>query len=277
MTKSKLKYPMPPKKQNLGKRDIKKQLIQIKEENVKLGGLIKRLRHDINAVHQVHSRHIALFSHFLSHDIKNCVQSIDMTLSANSLEELSNDHIKAMKQQLQIIRETLANFTDMNPHGELGVFKINSLIGNVEALNRDLLKQSGVSFHKELLNDIELKVNYPFHSLLQILSNLIINACTHLVETKIQQPSILLKIAINQEKQMVYLYLYDNGNEIDEKEQAKIFDYGYTTSPNGSGIGLYHVRYVCETLYGTVEYIKSDLPNYTKAFLISLPFKPLEI
>lgn len=266
MTKSKLKYPMPPKKQNLGKRDIKKQLIQITEEN-------KRLRHDIDAVHQVHSRYIALFSHFLSHDIKNCVQSIDMTLSANSLEELSNDHIKAMKQQLQIIRETLANFTDMNPHGELGVFKINSLIGNVEVLNRDLLKQSGVSFHKELFNDIELKVNYPFHSLLQILSNLIINACTHLVETKIQQPSILLKIAINQEKQMVYLYLYDNGNEIDGKEQAKIFDYGYTTSPNGSGIGLYHVRYVCKTLYGTVEYIKSDLPNYTKAFLISLPLE----
>ena len=266
----KSKFPMPEKRKNRGLRDIKKDVENLQEYN-------KKLNNNINAIQQSHSHHIALFSHFLGHDIKNAVQSIDMILSSNSLSELTNEHIAAMQQQLQIIRETLANFTELNPHGESGIFKLNSLIGNVEALNRALFIKNEIVFHKELLQDIELKVNYPFHSLLQVLNNLVINACTHLSLCPNHSRTILLKVAIEQENRFLYLSVYDNGETISEKKQAEIFKYGYTTTPGGSGIGLYHARYICELLQGTIEYQPSDLTNYTKRFLISLPFKPLEL
>lgn len=231
------------------------------------------LRKNFNALSASHNLHIALLSNFMGHDIKNCVQSIDAVLCANTADELTEDHVESIKQQLAIIRENLANFSELNPHGTSGLFKINSLIGSTEALNRDLLKKSGVRFSKELLGDIELFVNYPFHSLLQVLNNLITNACTHLNNKA--NAAVLLRVSVDQKKKRLFLSLYDNGLPISEKEQALIFDYGYSAT-GGSGIGLYHAQYVCHLLGGSVRCLQSDKPEFVKYFQISLPFRSLD-
>lgn len=44
--------------------------------------------HNINALSKSLNNHIAILSNFVSHDIKNSVQSIDSIISSNTLEEL---------------------------------------------------------------------------------------------------------------------------------------------------------------------------------------------
>jgi signal transduction histidine kinase len=45
----------------------------------------------------------------------------------------------------------------------------------------------------------------------------------------------------------------DNGNGITENIICHIFDFGFTTSRRGSGIGLYHTKEIIENLHGTIR------------------------
>lgn len=93
-----------------------------------------------------------------------------------------------------------------------------------------------------------------------IIDNILANAQTagaSIVEISIQKKSSST-IAIN---------FRDNGGGLDPsiKDLNKIFDFGFTTSPDGTGIGLYHVRSVLKRMNGEIEV----LPN-TKGIEFSI-------
>jgi signal transduction histidine kinase len=51
----------------------------------------------------------------------------------------------------------------------------------------------------------------------------------------------------------VLLSFTDNGNGIPDNILDHIFDFGFTTSRRGSGIGLYHVREIIENMRGSIR------------------------
>lgn len=57
--------------------------------------------------------------------------------------------------------------------------------------------------------------------------------------------------------------------KINEKDVEKIFDFGYSTT-DGSGIGLYHAKYLCELFNGKIE-VRFEKNDYCKTFLVHLP------
>ena len=243
------------------------QLGHLRERDKKREKFVHKLKEVIDAYDTTHALHMAALTDFMGHDIKNCVQSMDSVLSANT-EGLDSTQVESLKQQIGIIRQTISNFSEMIPNAAQSQFKIHSLVGMVESLTRDLCRKNGVRFNKEFPNDMELSVTAHYHSLLQMLHNLMINAVTHL--KSFENGAVLLKIAVDLENNWFYLSVHDNGDSLDESLLDKIFEFGFSTT-GGTGIGLFHARYICELNDGHLDYKPSDKEGSTKCFLISLP------
>ena len=54
----------------------------------------------------------------------------------------------------------------------------------------------------------------------------------------------------------------DNGRGIEPQNLEKIFSLGYTTT-NGSGIGLYHVKEIVDSLNGKIHVFNNDVSGIT--------------
>lgn len=234
---------------------------------------IQLLTNTIDAAEQSHSLYMAALTNFLGHDIKNCVQSMDAILSAYSVSELTDDHIFSLKNQLNTIRQTIVNFSEMMPNADQSFFKLSTLIGTAESITKDLVKGNGIEFRKIFPREIELSVQAHYHSLLQVLHNLIINACTHLKGRS--EAKLLLYASVDLDEKKLYLAVYDNGDPIPMSLQEKIFRFGYSTT-GGSGIGLFHARYICNISNGSLHYKASDKSEYTKCFQVVLPIRNLD-
>lgn len=256
-----------------------KQIGHLRDERRRQQDEIRRFGEILEASEASHGIYIAALANFMGHDIKNCVQSMDAVLTANTVDELTERHVDSLRQQIDIIRQTIANFSKMMPSDAAqNIFKVHTAVGMLESLTRDLLKQSGVRFTKDLPSDQELSVSMDYHSLLQMLHNLMINAVSHLRGRP--DAAVLLKVRLDWADEeetggMLHFSLYDNGAAVEEKMREKIFEFG-VSSTGGSGIGLFHARYVCQLNGGSLDYAPSDIVGYTKCFLASLPITNLD-
>jgi len=159
----------------------------------------------IEPMMKAQSTYISWIFNFMRHDIGNCIQNMDSILNANSLEELTSEHLDSLKENVKILRSTIENFSNLAP----------SVISETE---------------------------------------------------HVEKPLILVK-SINQSHK-IQLRIYDNGTEIPDTQ--KIFNYGYSTT-GGSGLGLTHVKLICDMLKGSVYVRKSDIEEYTKYFCVEIP------
>ena len=77
------------------------------------------------------------------------------------------------------------------------------------------------------------------------------------------------KVELNwrQTENSVQLLFCDDGKGIKDNIIENIFDFGFTTSRRGSGIGLYHVREIIEKLKGKI--IVNNQINKGVEFIIS--------
>lgn len=102
--------------------------------------------------------------------------------------------------------------------------------------------------------------------MLQVLNNLIIN-------------SIKSFDGVNNEKKIrldcrlidnnVELLICDTGCGIGDSIKNKIFEM-YFSNTKGSGVGLYHARYILDSLYGSIELLES-FDKFTTIFKIIFP------
>lgn len=230
-----------------------------------LSTLISNLDKTIKALSKSHDIHISYLGNFARHDIKNSIQSMDSILSTNSSDEITEEHIVSLKTNLKVIRETIENFSKLVPYSQDEKFTLNSLISAVELLNRSIFYDKKIEFIKEFPKEVEIKFSLPFQSILQMLNNLIINSIKSLEE--VEFPKIKLTAKIEEE---FTIEISDNGNEIEDNKTEKVFEFGYSTT-GGSGIGLYHAKYLCDLFEGKIELNINKNNEFKKSFLITLP------
>ncbi len=223
---------------------------------------------NIDAISKSHDTHITMLSNFARHDIKNSVQSMDSILSANNLVELNQSHIDSLKLNLKIIRETIDNFSKLVPHSPKGDFNFDQLITAVELINRESLYASKIT----LIKDIPVgtfNFNLPFQSVLQMINNIVINAIKAFDGSEVSNPQI--KISVEYTKKYFSIKISDNAAKIAVKKVETIFEYGISTT-GGSGIGLYHAKYLCNLYDGDISVFETEeVPGFNKYFLINLP------
>ena len=69
------------------------------------------------------------------------------------------------------------------------------------------------------------------------------------------------------------MYYTDNGYGVwySDENVGKIFDYKFTTTPGGTGIGLYHAKYVAEKIGGSISLDRSCTDEYSTKFTLKFP------
>jgi len=224
-----------------------------------------RISKTVEALTASHDNHISYLGNFARHDIKNSIQSMDSILSTTNASEITEENILALKTNLKVIRETIENFSKLVPYSKDQKFTLKNLIIAVELLTRNDLYKNKIKLIKDIPKDVEIYLNLPFQSILQMFNNLIINAIKSLEGVE----NSFIKISTKIEDHNVIIELADNGSTIEEKNSEKIFDFGFSTT-GGSGIGLYHAKYLCELFNGKIE-VNFKNKDYSKSFLVILP------
>lgn len=226
---------------------------------------IDRHSHELQAISESHATHISLLGSFASHDLKNYIHSIDGIVSTCSADEITDEQLKSIKYNIDLMREALRNFSKLVIHGDENACNLDELIEAVTILNRGIMAEQGIAFS---VGDIEQHITFqiPFTSMLQMLNNLIINATKAF--TQQDDKKIHLQISVHDSK--IEIALYDNGIIIKPEHLSKLFDYGFSNT-GGSGIGLYHAKYLCGLYQGFIECQPAPNQDFTKGFVITLP------
>lgn len=232
----------------------------------KLSKKIDKLGKTIQALSKSHDNHISYLGNFARHDIKNAIFSMDSILTVTSPAEFDEEKIKSLAVYLEVVRETMDNFAKLVPYSPNGKFKLETLFIAVELLTRADMQNNNVDFKLKFERISATELEFPFHSILQMTNNLIINSLKSL--EALRNKKIIMEGQV--EQNMLKIKISDNGIEIPDTNKDKIFEYGFTTT-GGSGIGLYHAKYLCEQLEGNISLDLNIEQEMRKTFCITLP------
>ncbi|MDR1181197.1 MAG: HAMP domain-containing histidine kinase [Bacteroidales bacterium] len=197
--------------------------------------------------------HIDLTTSLIKTDVENLVKA----LNDNETKESIIDIVKRISRQNEKITSfsryfKKANFNIYSNKLELDIVSfINEYLDNVYKLrddlriNRTLLKVN-IKTPKDL--GFEVKIN-PIDVII-VFDNLVSNSSKH--------GATELSLEWKKDSNLVQLFFRDNGSGIQDNILDNIFDFGFTTSRRGSGIGLYHVKEIIESLKGSI-YVNNKL------------------
>lgn len=192
--------------------------------------------------------HIGLTTNFIKKDIENLVKAINSNASKDELQSI----VKRLSQQNEKITSFSKYFKKVNFNihsNKLDVDVIsftNEYIENVYKLRDDL------RINRELLNvkinmpkGLEHKIKFNPIDMIIVLDNLISNSSKH--------GASMVELTWTMSGKSIQLSFKDDGKGITDNIVDSIFDFGFTTSRRGSGIGLYHVKEIIESLNGTIK------------------------
>ena len=258
MTKNRSKKIYIPQKRH-NPEELARQLQQLRET-------INDYKNVLSAVIKENERHVIFSSNFLQHDMKNAIHTMDGIISTTTAEQITEENIQSLKTSLDILRQTLDNFTNVIPHTQTGEFQLVDLLSSVEALSRNNLNKNNVECFYDYDRHSTILINQSFQALLQILHNLVINA------SKAMETMILKKMYIyaTVDDEFCEIKIADTGIPIPKEDLEKIFLYGFSKT-GGTGIGLFHAKYTCDSINGSIIVNNKCEKPISKEFIIKFP------
>lgn len=210
--------------------------------------------------------YIALMNNFASHDLKNAIHNLDGYVNTLVIENVTKDDIDNINEFIKSIRKTIADFKTLAPDESKCSFALLELGQSIELLNRGLLNMNNIQIKYDYDKQNETIVEQSLHNVIQMVNNLIQNSIKALSEVEYDKR---IYVSIKIENKNVIIKVCDNGIGIKEENKEKIFKLHYSTT-GGSGIGLYHTRYITESMNGSVSYLGSE-DNYKTVFTLKFP------
>jgi len=166
------------------------------------------------------------------------------------------EKIKESNHQIEFMSETIDNFRDFyKPVKEKEKFFISKAIQKSIDIMNPILELHNISLTFTIDDELTLLSYENEYS--QVVLNLISNAKDELINNKIKEPKICIKLKmINNQKTTS---ICDNAGGIKEKNKEKIFEPYFTTKETGSGIGLYMSKTIIESHFkGTLSVQNND-------------------
>lgn len=198
----------------------------------------------------------------IAHEIKNQLSILD--IYARIFEKKTQDFetIEPIKKSIAVIKNQIEQFKNLDV--------INLQERNVKSIILDSIKMyAGLVKEKNnkivLIDEmagVEANAFVDEDKFLIVINNIIKNA-----NDSTSGDEIIIKLAQVDEK--INISFINHGEKIEQKNQEKIFEQGYTTKKDGWGIGLSVCKRLIGSQFGTMELAKSD-DNETE-FMISLP------
>lgn len=255
MNAKKRKY-TPPKKYNPAH-----QAARIEE----LSRGLERVENVLQTVIDTYERHMGYLSNFASHNMGNAVQSMYAALAKN--DHVDPVLIAELTASIDNLNGVLESFKQVVTCTHDKEFKLFELMTALETMTRSECKIHGISVMYNYDRNDTNAISASFQNLLQVLHNLMTNSVKALRDT--QYPTIEVDAEIK-EGQCIFL-VKDNGCGIAPENDIKIFEYKYTTTEGGSGIGLFFVKYMIESNYNGQVNVKHNMDGFSTIFEIKIP------
>jgi signal transduction histidine kinase len=188
------------------------------------------------------------------------------------------DQLRATSTSLKRVAAGLSQinelFLNLSVEGKKS-FRIGSLIDELRLVFRQPLRDLNVCLESDVKWDEEISCNRGHVT--QILSNLIQNALDQFRIAECKSPEIRVLVekytptdADSSSENHIRMTVADNGIGISRINYANIFEYNFTTKPDGSGIGLHVSRLIAENLRGSLVLETSERFLQTR-FVVTIP------
>ena len=231
------------------------------------GGILITLEDQKEIDNQVEQKKLASLGKLtggVAHEIRNPFSAIHQ--AAQLLEE-SSRHDPHQMRLLEIIQ---TNTRRMNRQVE-DILQLSRRSPNSESIQLDrwlppLLdecRNSSLSGNQRLTLDIPedpCSINFDAEQLRQVLVNLITNAQQH---GKREKGELIISVSVDCPAADNYTIIdvSDNGEPIPQEQIGQLFDPFFTTSNNGTGLGLYLSRELCLNNHANLEFIPLENMN----------------
>jgi signal transduction histidine kinase len=223
-------------------------------------------RRELEIVIASYDQHVEYLANFAQHDMKNAIHTMDSVLYTTDYTKISDDEWTSLKACLNNIRATFDNFSTLIPYSSTRTFSLDSLMSALQLLTRNAISNAKIEVNYQYPKQTSIELALPFQSVLQMLHNVILNAMKA-VETT---PQKVVKIVSTFDNNQCLIDIYDSGTPIAQENESRIFEYKFTTT-GGSGIGLYHARYLCDKIGGKITVHTQTVLPFTKKFSMLLP------
>lgn len=232
-------------------KSVQNQLIEA-EKQASLSKLVAGVAHEINTP-------VGLGITTSTH-LEDLTDKIEIKVKENTLTRADLDEFIAHSRDVtRILISNLTRAADIiQRFKRLSSDNIHSLIEKLnigQKINDTILalgpNMKGIEIQCENFQDIEVKTDSG--AIYHTISNLVLNAKNHAFDN-VEHPRVTIRME-DYNDQYVRITVADNGNGIDEEDQAKIFDPFFSTNREngGTGLGLSIVYNVLARIDGTIN------------------------
>lgn len=207
-----------------------------------------------------------------SNSLKKKLAQIEKESGTPNYTEI-NEEITKIQQDVRKIINTTKAYTRIAAKGREENLRVDEIIEETMLLMRDISKSAKVYINFKSPDEL-LIIQSQAVILEQIILNIILNAIQQIAELR---PTIggWIKIKTNfvtESKNEIKcrIFIEDNGPGIHAKLWEKVFDAGYTTRREGSGIGLYISRNLMQDIGGEIFVSQSRILSGS-TFVLEFP------
>lgn len=201
------------------------------------------------------------------HEVKIPIASLTL-LTHNNPDKIDKRYIEQIRKLDNYIDQILYYVRSENVEKDYIIKekKLQEIIKNVALKNKDDLLENNVRLEVDIHNE---KVLTDSKWLEFILNQVINNSIKY---KKNDATESYIKIISKEEKDKIYLNIYDNGIGIPESDRSRVFDKSFTgengrTRAKSTGMGLYIAKKLCNKL-GHKIIIESKIQEYTNITIV---------
>lgn len=224
------------------------------------------------------------------HEVYNKVSGLDLQISnvrARLLQVIQTPEPsvkgklkgagEAMDQVAEMataLKRTVQDFQRLTRSSETRLVDINQAVIAAKTLVNPLALRQKAQVYLELDADVPHCMGSSIR-LQQVFLNLMLNAVQHMADRPEERRVLRVATAsaVTDGKLRVQIRFSDSGPGIHRKLWDKVFELGYTTRADGSGLGLYIARSLVESIHGRIT-IEDSLIELGTTFLVELPALP---
>lgn len=192
---------------------------------------------------------LAKLSTSIAHEIRNPLSAINHAAQLLEEEELDDSQarlVDIIRKQSKRVNGIIENILQMSRREKSQVELVRLGDWLPELMNEFLGAHAEPRFGLEMQpEDREATILFDRSQLHQVLWKLMENALQHLGEDN-DKPSLLVRLDVERNAGYCVISVEDNGKGIAEERIGDIFEPFFTTRREGTGLGLYIARQLCE-------------------------------
>ena len=201
--------------------------------------------------------YLAQKSRYISHEIKNHLSIID--IYTKIIEKTGGENEK-IQNSTGLIFKSILNITKLLQdlkgvsEADLMVYNLSNIVNEVINSMNEMALKDNIEIKSDLKKDLNVVIDKDKFQ--NVLVNLIKNAVEVLKNSDKKDKYIEILSQIKDEK--ISLQIINNGEKIDKQYQEKIFEEGFTTKSEGSGLGLFICKQNLKEQFCELSLLKSD-------------------